>query len=158
MKEETEKAAKARLIEEAHLRAEAEKRARIEAEQQKQNAIRQQYNTGYVKLGSFYITKTLYTTDYKGWKDVKNFPQSCHIGGWSDWRFPTESEAQWIRCCFGGECHIHDDIARFFMHNNWKQYEDYIVRCMWLKSGNVSSPENLHCNGNVLVILVRGYK
>lgn len=140
----------------ARAKAEAERRNKEKREQ----VIRQQYNSGYVKLGSFYITKTLATSNSSNsWNDVKNWPQRCQIGGWNDWRFPTESEADWIRYCFEGGNSTYGDIVGFFMHNEWGQYRQYFQQCMWQKNGSINqSTHAWGCSGTINVILVRGYK
>ena len=139
--EEQEADAKMKEQEAARAKAEAERRE----QEQRIQVIRQQYYSGYVKLGSFYITKTLTTS--KSWGDVKSMPQRCQIGGWSDWRFPTESEADWIRYCFDGGNMTYDDIVGFFMHNEWGQYADYVQKCMWQKNGSIN--QTVYCNGTV---------
>lgn len=150
---EQEADAKMKEQEEARAKAEAERRE----QEQREHAVRQQYYSGYIRLGSFYVTKTLATT--KSWNDVKDWPQRCQIGGWNDWRFPTESEANWIRYCFQGGNSIYKDERQYIMYKESKQYDDYLLKCMWLKKGAVNEREgSWGCMGTINVILVRGYK
>ena len=132
---------------------------RIEAEKQrKEDEIRQQFYKGYIKLGSFYVTKTLDSS--RRFDDIKNWPQKCQIGGWNDWRFPTEAEVNWIRYCLEGGNSTYGDVVDYLMHQQWSQYATYSIDCIWLSRGGINSGHPLGgcSNGNIKVILVRGYK
>ena len=135
----------------------AEQQRIQEEKKRKENEIKQQFYKGYIKLGSFYVTTTLDSSTK--WDYVKNWSQRCVVGGWSDWRFPTETEAEWIRYCLAGGNTTYGDVVDYVMHQQWKQYVDYRTKCMWLKNGSIKVSEPLGwCDGIINVILVRGYK
>lgn len=138
---------------------EAEQLRAQQEQQQKQAVIQQNFNLGYVKLGTFYVTKTLTST--RDWDYAKNQPLRCGIGGWDDWRFPTEAEVKWIRYCFdGGNTTYSDEFKYIFynLHDNMKQWKDYKQECIWAKNGVIVTGLYNYCQNDTRVILVRGYK
>lgn len=143
----------AKRKEEARL---AEQR-RIEAEKaQKEDLVQEQFYKKFIKLGSFYVTTTLASSTH--WDDVKNWPQKCVVGGWSDWRFPTESEVEWIRYCLEGGNTTYDEVFSYVFFKQMNQWKDYKQKCIWLNNGKVCFGLFNFCDGTVNVILVRGYK
>ena len=137
-----------------------EERLRAQQEyEQKQDLLRKQFGMGYIKLGSLYVTKSLDTASPRNWDYVKNWPQKCQIGGWNDWRFPTESEVQWIRYCLEGGNTTYGDVFVYLLHSQSKQYVDYTQQCIWTKNGSIATGIFNFCRDNIVkVILVRGYK
>ena len=138
---------------ESRNRAEAEKKRKQDELTKRNNIIRQQLSAGYLKLGSFYVTKTLAME--KSEADAKKWLKKCMAGGWSDWRLPTYSEVQWIRYCMKSGS-PYDDVVDYLIHNDWGQYANYSVNCIWYKGGLDCG--NCPPNGKYYVILVRGSK
>lgn len=139
---------------------EAEQLRAQQEQQQKQAVIQRNFDIGYVKLGTFYVTKTLTST--RDWDYAKNQPLRCGIGGWDDWRFPTEAEVKWIRYCFdAGNTTFSDELKYIFvdLYDNKRQWKDYTQECIWAKNGViVMGTFNNYCRNDTRVILVRGYK
>lgn len=134
----------------------AEQRRIQEEEERKENLVKEQFYKKYIKLGSFYVTTTLDSSTK--WDYVKDWPQKCVVGGWNDWRFPTESEVEWIRYCLEGGNTTYDEVFKYVFFKQMTQWKDYKQKCIWLKGGNFCYGTFNFCDGTINVILVRGYK
>lgn len=152
--EQAEEAARVKAEEEKRKQEAAHQRY-LEEKERKEGPIRRKFYAGYIQLGLFYATTTLASSTQ--WDLVKGYAKKCQIGGWNDWRFPTEDEVDWLRYCLEGGNTTYGDVVDYVMHNEWSQYVDYYQGRIWLKNGGWKG-RNLGGSPDAKVILVRGHK
>lgn len=112
-----------------------------EQEQEKEIAKREQrvqytLGNGYIIIGSLFVTYPALATE--DWRSANKRMKSCKVGGFTSWRFPTETELRSIRQTLRayGDSDFFSVEREYLKRQSYYNLRTISEECVWMEGGN----------------------